>query len=526
MLDISVGKYTLESLTTGMYSDARIVYREYIQNSVDSLEIALSKGILDENDMRINIILDSDNSSISISDNGIGVSAKEASKVLVSIGNSTKHNQNSRGFRGIGRLGGMSYCERLVFKTSAYNEETKTIITFDCKKLKQLLIPDKNKTQDLVQLLTEITTIETKDANKEQHYFSVEMFGVDANSGLLQLYPKNGKPKSEEEEIEEENKDDTIGKYISQVAPLPYDKHNFSFAVNIKEYTAEKGYNVEEFPIYIGESIPELEKLYKANKTDFIAGKGTEKNDSITGITNFTIVVEGELYAIGWYGMCGWYGSIADKKIAGIRVKKGNIQIGDSKTLDPIFTQSRFNRWVQGEVFVVSDRLIPNARRDDFEKNEAYYKLIEQLSDKVGKKIASKIRDASKLRNDSIGKTINLAKQSLNNAEDVLAKGFNSNVDKKRTMEELATTEAKLRALSIKADDKRGDKKEDLDKKLKALHNQVKESNNYKINQIKPGLDRKTKKAIQMITDILSKRLSKILVDDIMVDIIEALNKQ
>ena len=38
MLDVSIGKFTLESLTTGMYSDARIVFREYIQNAVDALE--------------------------------------------------------------------------------------------------------------------------------------------------------------------------------------------------------------------------------------------------------------------------------------------------------------------------------------------------------------------------------------------------------------------------------------------------------------------------------------------------------
>lgn len=29
--NIQVGKYTLESLTTGMYSDPKIIYREYIQ---------------------------------------------------------------------------------------------------------------------------------------------------------------------------------------------------------------------------------------------------------------------------------------------------------------------------------------------------------------------------------------------------------------------------------------------------------------------------------------------------------------
>lgn len=43
---VRVGKYTLESLTTGMYSDPKIVYREYIQNSVDSLENAVSLGLI------------------------------------------------------------------------------------------------------------------------------------------------------------------------------------------------------------------------------------------------------------------------------------------------------------------------------------------------------------------------------------------------------------------------------------------------------------------------------------------------
>lgn len=44
--NIQVGKYTLESLTTGMYSDPKIIYREYIQNSVDALEMAVEQNLL------------------------------------------------------------------------------------------------------------------------------------------------------------------------------------------------------------------------------------------------------------------------------------------------------------------------------------------------------------------------------------------------------------------------------------------------------------------------------------------------
>ena len=35
--EVQVGKYTLESLTTGMYSDPKIVYREYIQNNAEEV---------------------------------------------------------------------------------------------------------------------------------------------------------------------------------------------------------------------------------------------------------------------------------------------------------------------------------------------------------------------------------------------------------------------------------------------------------------------------------------------------------
>ena len=34
---VQVGKYTLESLTTGMYSDPKIVYREYTESDRKSV---------------------------------------------------------------------------------------------------------------------------------------------------------------------------------------------------------------------------------------------------------------------------------------------------------------------------------------------------------------------------------------------------------------------------------------------------------------------------------------------------------
>lgn len=92
---VQVGKYTLESLTTGMYSDPKIVYREYIQNSVDSLENAVSLGLLEPQSMRIDIIINAEESYISIRDNGTGIPSESAAKTLMNVGSSKKRNSTN-----------------------------------------------------------------------------------------------------------------------------------------------------------------------------------------------------------------------------------------------------------------------------------------------------------------------------------------------------------------------------------------------------------------------------------------------
>lgn len=308
---VQVGKYTLESLTTGMYSDPKIVYREYIQNSVDSLENALAIGLIERQSMRIDIIVDAENSYISIRDNGAGISHAESRATLMNVGNSKKRNSSNRGFRGIGRLGGMSYCDTLVFSTSAENEKVKTVVTFDCKRLRQLLIPGQYEDLSLSAVLEQITTIETLPEKAEKHYFVVEMKDVSSFSDLLDI--------------------DGVKSYIAQVAPLPYQSRHFIYISQLKSFLSDNGYSVEEFPIFVGEDESDLEPVYKPNKSRFHSDRNKKTVDEITSMTYFDVRVGDELYALGWYGNCGWYGFLSDKELCGIRVRKGNILIGDSK---------------------------------------------------------------------------------------------------------------------------------------------------------------------------------------------------
>ena len=501
---VQVGKYTLESLTTGMYSDPKIVYREYIQNSVDSLEHAVSIGLLEQQSMRIDIIVNAEDSYISIKDNGTGISAAEAAQTLMNVGSSKKRTSNNRGFRGIGRLGGMSYCDTLVFTTSAEKEKVKTVVSFDCKRLRHLLVPGEYEDMSLSSVLEEITTITTLPEKEEKHYLYVEMIDVNGFSDLLDI--------------------DAAKSYISQVAPLPYQSRHFIYTSQLKEYLNQNGYTIEEFPIFVGENEFDLEPVYKPNKSRFRADRGKRTADEITSMAYFDITIDGELYALGWYGNCGWYGFLSDKELSGFRVRKGNILIGDSRTMNVIFKEARFNGWTQGEIFIVTDKLIPNARRDDFEQNDAYYKFIEALSNGVGLDIARTIREASLTRNNPNAKMLREVERKIGEASTVVSEGFNSTVDKENLISTLTESAASLAGLRVSDD--LAPKKQELQKRIEAAIEEVSESKNFKINQINSGIDKKSKQVLKVVSDILSRKLAKVLVDEIIEDIVSELNRK
>lgn len=501
---VRVGKYTLESLTTGMYSDPKIVYREYIQNSVDSLEHAVSLGLLEQQSMRIDIVVNSEESYISIKDNGTGISASEAVQTLMNVGSSKKRNANNRGFRGIGRLGGMSYCDTLVFTTSAEDENVKTVISFDCKRLRCLLVPGENEDMSLSAVLQEITTIETFPEKEEKHYLCVEMLNVNGFSDLLDI--------------------EAAKSYISQVAPVPYQSRHFIYTSELKSYLRDNGYSVEEFPIFVGESESDLEPVYKPNKSRFRSDRGKRTADEITSIKYFDITIDGVLYALGWYGNCGWCGFLSDKELSGFRVRKGNILIGDSRTMNVIFKEARFNGWTQGEIFIVTDKLIPNARRDDFEQNDAYYKFIEALSCGVGTEITRTIREASVARNNPSAKALREVEKKISEAATAVIEGFNSTVDKEKMLSTLAESATTLAGMRV--NDDLTSKKQELQEKIEATIEEVSESKNFKINQINSGIDKKSRQVLKVVSDILSRKLAKVLVDEIIEDIVTELNRK
>lgn len=415
MSNIIIGKHTLESLTTGMYADPYVVFREYIQNAADAIDNAVRQNLLTKDSGEIVVHLSPTERSIVISDNGTGIRADEAEQTLISIGNSKKTSELDRGFRGIGRLAALGYCSKLTFETSTVSENIGTRIVIDSSKLSQLLTAKDDRDVTITEVFGQVYLVEQYPESSMSHYFRVILEGVDDTSGL--------------------NDYDNVVTYISQNTPVPYDPSCFTWGKEITRRLYAEGLDINSYNISVsfGNTI---KPLYKPYKDRFLVDKGKNLFDSISDIELVKIQQnDGSVLAIAWLGKTNYLGSIYDKSVKGLRLRKGNIQIGDGQTLNTVFKDARFNGWSIGEIFVSSTQLIPNARRDNFEKNPAYFVLTEQLQ-KVAAEITREIRSASLKRNRELSETLERSKTPVYNATQAIENGVAS-MDKSRLSHEL-----------------------------------------------------------------------------------------
>lgn len=419
----------------------------------------------------------------------LGLPSDQAVKALLDIGNSSKLHTINRGFRGIGRLAGLSYCNRLTFQSSYKGENKRIDVSFDCYKLRQLLIPGQYNEYDLSNVLSEVTEINEYNESIKKHYFNVILEDVQDVEGILNI---------------REIKD-----YISQVAPVPYDPINFKWGKELKDKLKNLGYLIGEYNIYIKEVEQEQEEqIFKVCKDNFLADKVKRINDSIKQLNIHEIKNNnGEIQAYLWYAETNFFGTILDESMKGIRLRKGNILVGDKSTLNHIFKEDRFNGWFQGEVFVVDPNIIPNARRDDFEKNSNYSNLLSELS-KIGERLSKKIRSISNLRNDKGGKVLNDAEQLIEKAQKLLDNGFISKKEKQDLTKELNKFSQEIKKTDLN-DEISIYRKLDIFKQLDLLTSNIKGVTSYKILNMHSRLTNDQKKMLEKVFEVISEQCSK-----------------
>lgn len=347
-----IGVFTLESLATGMYPSSLDTFREYIQNSCDAIDKARADKILEEDKGIVEITIDAANRQITIEDNGTGIPVLDFKSTLTNIGYSDKSLETDRGFRGIGRLCGLAYCRELRFTSTAKDEGIQSTVIFDAAKLREIFYSKKKYT--VKEALDEIVSCETVATDKDEHFFRVELIDIiETNNDLLDVVK--------------------VRDYLSFVAPVTYSA-NFHYEPLIKAHAAELNFKITEYKILVnGEP---LDKPYKINVRTKM-GK-----DEIFGVDFRDFKdKEGNLIAWSWIGLSTIKGVLSeeknslDYKMRGIRLRAGNIQIGNQEVFKHLFKEPRGTDYFIGEVHAVDKNLIPNARRDYLEENPAYKTL-------------------------------------------------------------------------------------------------------------------------------------------------------
>jgi hypothetical protein len=219
---VVIGKDVLELFAGAMYADPLSVYREYVQNAADSLDIARREGLPPREDADIVITFNHTERAVTIRDYGFGVPAGEFIRRLTSIGASQKRGTAARGFRGVGRLSGLGYCQELVFRTRSHLDGKVKEMRWDGRVLRERLRDGdfKGELQDLIREVAKVSDL--PGAEFPPHFFEVEM------RKLLRV--KNDVLLNE----------DAVREYLGHVAPVPF-ATEFKLGESIQRWLEDRG---------------------------------------------------------------------------------------------------------------------------------------------------------------------------------------------------------------------------------------------------------------------------------------------
>lgn len=168
MSDNEVGAGILNIITESLYDNPIVVFREYVQNSMDS--ILKNEAKIDECEIRIW----SSENNLFFLDNGNGISREEFENEMIKIGASSKKKRRNLGYKGIGRLSGVPYCEKLIFvNLYDYVEGKAQIYTIDSQLYNKIKNNDDYSNVSFVELMKKIGTYQADvDIRCEKRIYS------------------------------------------------------------------------------------------------------------------------------------------------------------------------------------------------------------------------------------------------------------------------------------------------------------------------------------------------------------------
>lgn len=372
--EVVLGVDIIELVSSSLYIDPLSAYREYIQNAADAIDDARTEGTLSKKAPgRIDIMIDTAARSVRIRDNGTGLGGQDFVKRLTAFGASQKRGKQRRGFRGVGRLAAIGYCQELFFRSRTGAGQPIRELRWDCRYLRSSL-RSSDFQGTLGDAVHEATTHRTLTlADYPERFFEVELRGV----------VRHGK--------DDLLSTDAVQRFIGQVAPVPFSPE-FRYGGEIDDFLSDVPIPADLHVFVNGEG-----PVYRPHRDEIELRPGMV--DAVDELQLFTIpAVDGGVAAKGWVLHHAYLGAIPrDLGVRGLRMRSGNIQVGDDSIVESAFVESRFNAWAVGEFHILDNRIIPNGRRDQYEQGVHLANVLNHLAP-IARDIGNRCRIRSQYR--------------------------------------------------------------------------------------------------------------------------------
>lgn len=374
VLNPRLGIHLLETITRGVYSEPMHAIREYVQNAFDSIRQGRSQELIKPSGGSIKVLVDPDLRRLTIHDSGVGLSPEEAVVQLLDIGLSQKAQteedaRQNIGFRGIGRMAGISYCKKLRFETS--NGKGKTcIIEFDAEGINNLARPGQPST-DIHKAISQNVTVDEIDCAIGRRYFDVILDRIlDEANIFLNI--------------------DKIRQYLELVAPVDYDPSIWTFGQKIAAIAKSSGSSSSLSSVHLAicdaEGVEQVDVRRPFCDTFAVSRKGASR--SVLTVSDVRPFAENSKSYLGWWGWIAEHpleGALRDTSFAGIGVRMHNMAIGDHRVVGNLFKSTHLAKWCFGEIHITDARLVPNAQRDNFEPSKAWRNIQAEIREEVSK---------------------------------------------------------------------------------------------------------------------------------------------
>lgn len=432
-VNAKVGKKLLKICMGDLYPNPLVVFREYVQNSCDSLHDAERDGLITDPQQKI-ISISILSHSITIHDRGTGVKLDDVKRHLIDLSYSSK-GEESIGQYGIGRFTGAKYCDELVFETSAKGEPRKSIVTFNAKRAREVM--DSDVDYELTEVMNEVTRHQTDDEDVDLHYFRVTMKSVN-DEHLLNI--------------------DGVRDYLSMTIPVRYEE---AFMDEVLMPAFEEGPEYRDYFLKLPQCIVRLNDVDVRKPFDTIFKNSQNKNEKIGKAKFFKLKNEDDVLAWGWYSMSATAKQIISVPFRKIRLRKLNMTIGDDTTLDSFYQNETDPTYFVGEIHILHKDIEPTTGREGlsdsltkklFERRlkdqlkimrREYYDLSKLGSEGIVKyaqavqtiRIVNKQKSAGTIDNDEANETLRKATEQKEKAEESI-RDFTNKL-KKRQREDL-----------------------------------------------------------------------------------------